>query len=78
MAIDLDIPTPDKLVKRSFELPQSVLEAFDQYVEAAQESAGGATESLVMRALIEQQLKKDRKFKQWLAARQPSGSAGRS
>jgi len=78
MAIDLDIPTPDKLVKKTFELPQSVLEAFDQYVEAAQESAGGATESLVMRALIEQQLKKDRKFKQWLAARQPNGAPSRS
>ncbi|MCP4900647.1 MAG: DUF2274 domain-containing protein [bacterium] len=78
MAIDLDIPTPDKLVKKTFELPQSVLEAFDQYVEAAQESAGGATENLVMRALIEQQLKKDRKFKQWIAARPPNGSAGRS
>ena len=76
MAIDLDIPVPDKLVKKTFELPQSVVAAFEQYVEAAQADANTATEHIVLRALIEQQLRKDRKFKQWLAARSPNGSAG--
>ncbi len=75
MAIDLELPTPDKLVKKTFELPQSVVEAFNQYVKAAQDDAAGATEHLVMRALIERQLQKDRKFKQWLANHPPNGSA---
>lgn len=69
MAIDLHIPSPDKLVKKTFELPQSVVDAFDQYVEAAQESADGATEHIILRALIERQLKKDRKFRKWLSSR---------
>ncbi len=70
MAIDLNIQTPDKLVKKTFELPVSIAEAFEQYVEAAQEDTVGVNEHLVMRALIERQLKRDRKFRKWLSERQ--------
>lgn len=69
MAIDLDLPIPDKLVKKTFELPASVAAAFAQYVEAAQEGTEGVTESIVLQALIERRLKQDRKFREWLTKR---------
>jgi hypothetical protein len=69
MSIDLSIPTKPKLVKRSFELPQPLLDQFLLYVEAAREGTQEADESLVLQAILERQLTKDRKFRQWLTTR---------
>lgn len=73
MAIDLDITLPEKMVKKTFELPESLASSFALYVQAAQDGARDVSEDAVLRALIERQLRKDRKFKEWMAARNGSG-----
>lgn len=75
MAIDLEIAVPEKLVTKKFELPESVVSSFELYVQAAQAEIDNVSESAVLQALIERQLRKDRKFKEWVAQQRQAGKA---
>lgn len=76
MAIDLTLPEINELVKRRFTIPKNISDEFDLYVEAANEQQPGIDESLVLQAILDKQLKRDRSFRSWLKARKKAGDNG--
>ena len=65
MPISLPIPEPTKQVKRSFTLSDRHWQMFDEYLTAAKGSTPEVTEDVLIGAILEQQIKKDREFQNW-------------
>ena len=72
MTIDLKISADQRPIKKAFNLPKSLVDEFDLYVEAAKDAYGDyVDENQVMEAILTKQLK-DRKFRSWLSKRKNS------
>jgi hypothetical protein len=78
MAIDLQLPDINEIVKRRFNIPKNISDEFDLYVAAAREQQPSVDESLVIQVILDKHLKKDRSFRSWLKARKASGGNGGS
>jgi hypothetical protein len=63
--IDLDIQVQSEPVTRRFRIRKEVSDQFDRYVQAAREKSPGADESLVIEAILEKHIKRDRGFRAW-------------
>ncbi len=66
MSIDLKLPSAEESIVVKFKLPKDVADAFQLYVQAAQEQTANADESLVLATLLRHHIKKDRGFRDWL------------
>ncbi len=69
MSIDLRIPDSSVPTKRCFLIPQKLAAELDLYVEAAQQDNPDVTADLVLEAILEDRLKRDRGFRRWLKER---------
>lgn len=67
MAIDLRLPKKIEPVTKRFKLPSDVAAEFELFVKAAQEGngSGGVDQNVVLQAVLERAMKKDRGFRVW-------------
>lgn len=77
MGIDLQLPKRNEPVNMKFKIPADVAEEFDLYVEAAQDGHEDEIDrDMVLQAILQKTLKKDRSFRSWLKARRKNGRNG--
>lgn len=70
MGIDLQLPKRNEPVSMKFRIPANIAEEFDLYVAAAQDGYGDEIDrDMVLQAILQKALKKDRTFRSWLKAR---------
>lgn len=74
MSVDLEIQVQSEPVKKTFRIPEDVANLFDQYVKAAMEQVPTANPDIVMTAILEKQIKKDKKFQSWVKEHKANGS----
>ena len=66
MSIDLDIQVQSEPVKKTFKIPDDVAGHFDLYVKAAKEKVKNVNSDIVLTAILEKHLKRDKSFQVWL------------
>lgn len=77
MAIDLLLPEVSENVKRKFIVPKPISDEFDLYVAAAREQAPGVDENMILQAILEKHLRKDRSFRAWLKVNSRNDNGGK-
>ncbi len=75
MAISLTIPKVSEPVRVNFKLREDLVKNFNLYVKAAKEVNPSCDESLVLEAILEHHLKRDKEFKKWLKNYSPDADS---
>ena len=75
MAISLQLPERIEPVTKKFKIPSNIAEEFDLYVQAAQESQPDVDADIVIQAILEATMKKDRDFRSWLKKKRKNGDS---
>lgn len=65
MSTSLQIDQPAKTAKRTLTLSVDYWAMFDEYVTAAKSAQAGIDETMVLTAILQKQISKDRVFQQW-------------
>ena len=78
MAISLTIPKFSEPVRVNFKLREDLVKNFNLYVKAAKEVNPSCDESIVLEAILEHHLKRDKEFKKWLKNYSPDSDETKS
>lgn len=65
MSTSLQITQPAKISRRTLSLSEEYWALFDEYVAAAKSAQAGISDAMVLTAILEKQITKDRVFQQW-------------
>ena len=74
MAVSLKISTVSEPVRVNYKLRQDLVNTFNLYVKAVQETTPNCDESIVMEAILDHHFKRDKEFKKWLKSYSPDES----
>lgn len=77
MGIDLQLPKRNEPVSVKFRIPADIAAEFDMYVKAAQDGYEDEIDrDMVLQAILQKTLKKDRSFRSWLKAQRKKNGNG--